>query len=174
MPADHELFHAERHALGLLRVGQAGSVLMLEALTAPVARSLATALAAIDPWQRMAIPADDLLRFLLDHDPACHRFAITLGGRLVGVVAVRDPFLHGPYLNLLAVLPDWQGLGIGSAVLAWLEARSRGHRRNLFLCVSTHNPRAAAFYRAHGYVEVGLIEGLALDLSDELLMRKRL
>ena len=45
-------------------------------------------------------------------------------------VALRTPWLYGPYIALLAVLPDFQGRGIGSAVLRHVEEDASRTFRN--------------------------------------------
>ena len=80
-----------------------------------------------------------------------------------------------PYLQLLAVLPEFQGRNLGLRLLQWMEFEARGaEARQLWLCVSTFNTRAQAFYQRFGFEAVAVLDKLASDASDELLMRKRL
>ncbi len=102
------------------------------------------------------------------------RYQIECGGDLAGAVIIFNPWLAGPYLQMLAILPAHQKRGIGARVLAWLESEARGHFRNLWLCVSGFNTDAQRFYRLHGFEQVTTLEGLLRDEDDELLMRKRL
>lgn len=57
------------------------------------------------------------------------------------------------HIGRMAVLKAWRGRGIGSRILERLmeKARSRGDRE-VALSAQVH---AAAFYRAHGFVEEG-------------------
>jgi GNAT superfamily N-acetyltransferase len=73
------------------------------------------------------------------------------GGQLVGYM-----FLYEDKLDDLYVLPDWQGRGVGSALLATAKALSP---RRLELSTFQQNARARAFYAARGFREVGLTEG---------------
>jgi ribosomal protein S18 acetylase RimI-like enzyme len=134
---------------------------------------LAERLAGMDPWRRLGYESSVLQRYLSGDSPALTRFRIDCDGVLAGVVAVRWPWLHGPYLELLAVLPDHQGRGIGSAVLRWLEAEG-GASRNLWVAVSAFNEPARRFYARHGFVEIGTVPGLVRDGFDEILLRKAL
>lgn len=63
------------------------------------------------------------------------------------------------YIAHLAVLPDSQGNGIGSALLARAEeeARRLGHGR-VSLLVEIGHERARAFYEKHGYAVVEVHE----------------
>ena len=53
------------------------------------------------------------------------------------------------------------------------EARSE-EARQLWLCVTTFNTRARAFYERFGFKEAAVLDKLASEVSDEVLMRKRL
>ena len=57
------------------------------------------------------------------------------------------------HIGRMAVLESWRGRGIGGALLAKLleTARARGDRE----IVLSAQVQAAAFYRAHGFVEEG-------------------
>ena len=69
---------------------------------------------------------------------------------LGGVHYTRDPGTGR--LWMLAVRPSWQGLGVGTALIAALEERVR--ERGLgqaSLTVELDNPRAEALYRRLGY-----------------------
>lgn len=60
-------------------------------------------------------------------------------------------------LWMLAVHETLQGLGIGSGLVAALEARALEHGLDrVLLHVEYDNPRAAALYRRLGYAEAGL------------------
>ena len=104
-----------------------------------------------------------------------NRFEILADGELAGIVTIQYPFLHGPYLQLLAILPAYQGQKLGLRVLQWMEAEARAEEaRQLWLCVSTFNAGARVFYERFGFTPVTVLEKLASDATDELLMRKRL
>ncbi len=148
---------------------------MLKPLTAVNAPKLGEALAAMPPWSVFGWPAERLIRAFQRELPSVRRFEIWAGDELAGIVTIQYPFLHGPYLQLLAILPGFQGRNLGLAVLQWMEAQARAEEaRQLWLCVSTFNTRARAFYERFGFEEVTVLEKLASNASDELLMRKRL
>lgn len=144
---------------------------------APLDRSaaglLAERLVAMDPWRRLGYQPDRLQRYLNGDSPALARFRLDCEGELAGVVAVRSPWLHGPYLELLAVLPEHQGRGLGGAVLRWVEAEA-GTSHNLWVAVSSFNAAARSFYARHGFSEIGAVPGLVRDGCDEILLRKAL
>jgi ribosomal protein S18 acetylase RimI-like enzyme len=148
---------------------------VLRPLAAENAVRLGTALAAMPPWSVAGWPAESLIRSFRRELPAMRRFEIVAGGELAGMAAIQHPFLHGPYLQLLAILPGFQGRNLGLRVLEWMEAQARlGDERQLWLCVSTFNGRAQAFYERFGFEAVAVLDKLASDRSDEIFMRKRL
>ena len=136
---------------------------------------LGPAICAMDPWARLGMPAERMTAGLASSDENRRCFSIWHGGDRAGVVVVRFPWLSGPYLNLLAVLPPFQKQGVGRMALSWMEKEARAAGvRNCFLCVSGFNTAAQGFYRRNGYSEAALLNDLIVDGEDEILMRKRL
>jgi GNAT superfamily N-acetyltransferase len=88
-------------------------------------------------------------------------------------VSVRYPWLKGPYLELLALLPQAQKQGIWSSIIAWLESEALRHQaRNLWVCASSFNAGALRFYERHGCRPAATLPGLVADGFDEILLRK--
>jgi ribosomal protein S18 acetylase RimI-like enzyme len=130
-------------------------------------------LAGMDPWKRLAYPAAELSRYLLWPDPALHRYTVlTRDETLAGVISVRYPWLRGPYLELIGLIPDFQGAGLGSELIGWFEQQARLVADNAWVIVSAFNHKAYDFYRRHGFVEVGVIKELVRPGYDEILLRK--
>lgn len=137
----------------------------------PVARRLA----AIDPWRALGFAAEALAAYLRRADAGLYRFEILDAQRATaGVVAVRSPWLRGPYLELFAVFPPHQGRGLGGAALEWFERQARLTSANAWVLVSAFNQGAYDFYRDHGFVEIGLIPDLIKPGQNEILLRKSL
>jgi diamine N-acetyltransferase len=135
--------------------------------------SLAAAIAAMEPWSVMNYPAERLAAFLATQDGGVSRYLVSLGGSEAGVVSVRYPWLKGPYLELLALLPIAQNQGIGSSILGWLESEALQHEaRNLWVCASSFNSRALRFYERHGFRPAASLPGLVAEGYDEILLRK--
>jgi GNAT superfamily N-acetyltransferase len=134
---------------------------------------LAEAIVAMPPWSVMRYSADALTRFLAAPDGGVSRYLVQVGGEQAGAVSVRYPWLKGPYLELLALLPPFQGRGIGSAVLGWFEQEGlRLGARNLWVCASSFNTSALRFYRHHGFRPAATLAGLVAEGYDEMLLRK--
>jgi ribosomal protein S18 acetylase RimI-like enzyme len=101
------------------------------------------------------------------------RYPIDIGGAEAGVISVRYPWLKGPYLELLAIFPEFQGRGLGTRVLAWMEQEAIRHEaRNLWVCASSFNDSALRLYERNGFRQVARLRGLVEDSCDEILLRK--
>jgi GNAT superfamily N-acetyltransferase len=134
---------------------------------------LAAAIVAMPPWSVMHYSADALARFLAAPDGGVSRFLVQIDGEPAGAVSVRFPWLKGPYLELLALLPPFQGRGIGSALLGWFEEEGvRQGARNLWVCASSFNSPAIRFYGRHGFQPAAMLSELVADGYDEILLRK--
>ncbi len=77
-----------------------------------------------------------------------------------------------PFMNLLWVLPDWRGRGVGTALVdAWEKSQLiAGH--NMVLTSTVSAETSQHLYRRLGYVDSGAL--LLPDEPAELLLRKAL
>lgn len=126
------------------------------------------------------------------HDPHRYRELIGLGCQawLAEVAPDRAPIgyaLVGPSLLTLAdpgeidlkrlyVMGYWHGSGVGSALLeqAVDHARAGGHHR-LLVGVYVGNARAIAFYRRHGFEQVGdRVFNVGQRTYDDLVFARKL
>ncbi len=91
------------------------------------------------------------------------------GGETVGVVRAEVDDMDGPAANIgpLAILPTWQGKGLGRALLraALRNAKERGYGRAV-LCVNGENERAAALYLQEGFRQVEAITCYRYDIGE--------
>lgn len=158
----------------------AGRSLALAEIVAPIAVpeliALAERIVTMEPWRRYdSYTAEGLAGYLGNVEPHAPRFLIRENDDVVGAFGVRRGWLRGPYLQFLAVLPEGQRRGIGSAVLDWLEAEARASgERNLLVLTSAFNVPALAFYERHGFTRVGPLPDLVADGITEILLHKRL
>jgi GNAT superfamily N-acetyltransferase len=136
------------------------------------AHSLAAELVTMDPWRTLEYQADALARYLSRPDPTLWRFTIRSSGHRAGVLCLRYPWLKGVYLELLALFPSHQGLGLGREIMSWTEEKARPHAKNFWVMVSSFNHRARRFYEDLGFVEVACLQNLIKEGYDELLHRK--
>jgi ribosomal protein S18 acetylase RimI-like enzyme len=88
--------------------------------------------------------------------------------------AHRGTLAMGGYLRLMAVLPEAQARGVGSALLGAFEAEVAGASAHAFLLCSDFNLAARRFYERYGWAQVGALPDLVLPGVAELLFWKRL
>jgi diamine N-acetyltransferase len=161
----HDPFHVLAADLGVC------TLLPLDPESAGV---IAEALVCTDPWKRLGYRESGLLAYLTRQDPALARYRIMHGQNLSGVVCIRYPWLRGPFLELIGVLDGFQGLGLGKAILEWMEKEASGVSPNLWTTVSSFNHRAAAFYLRHGFMEATILKDFLKHGEDEILLKKRI
>ena len=169
-PPRPQPFRAETYALGL-------SGVQLSRLREDEAVQLGTALAAIEPWSRYGTSAANLAALFTPSADGGVRLGIKLTGtdQLIGVVVIRYPWLTGPYMQFLALLPGYQGCGYGRAILDWFAAEARAvGARNIWICAVSFNEGARRLYTRCGYREVAVLDDLIKPGFDEVFMRKRL
>ena len=147
---------------------------LLRPLEPPDCSVLASKLAAMDPWARLGYGAAALDAYLGRQDGALTRWAAEQNGEMAGILALRHPWLRGPYVEMLAVLPGHQGHGLGGALMEWTARHAAEVSRNLWACVSDFNTPARAFYARHGFEEIAPLDGLVQPGMAEILLRKRL
>lgn len=147
----------------------------LRRLSSAEAKTISESLVEIDPWRTLKTKSTRFANHFSKNSEEGGTWGIFLESKLIGVVSIKPDWLMGPYLELLGLLPDGQGLKLGTAVLNWMETEARRfNSRNLFLCVSDFNLNAIEFYKKQGFSEVALLEGLIVDNHGEYLMRKQL
>lgn len=118
------------------------------------------------PWQQPRGSERD------EHDAtAIHALARHAQGELLGIARLHRIDEHCGQIRYLAVRPEWQGQGIGTALLCWLEDRAR--EEGLKEIVLNARAPSVGFYRRLGYAETG--EGPVLfGTLPHRRMRKRL
>jgi len=79
-------------------------------------------------------------------------------GEVVGIASVGS---HEDYLVLwkLYVLPEYQGKGVGSALVESVVAAATGVHREIRISYLVGNTLAEAFYRGKGFVEISRESG---------------
>lgn len=73
-----------------------------------------------------------------------------------GLAVVGRPPHAEAEVHTIGVDPDWQGKGVGRALLVALLAKADAAAAPTFLEVRTDNSRAIALYEAHGFEILGL------------------
>jgi ribosomal protein S18 acetylase RimI-like enzyme len=165
-------YRAECYAIGDARDGRA---LSLAPIAATSAESLGRAVSEIGPWAHYGRSPEQVTQRLLATGDGVARYQVMCGAEIAGVIAIQREWLLGPNLQMLAVLPLFQKVGIGARILDWYEAEARtANARNIWLCVSGFNNGAIRFYVRHGFEMKAVLDSLLRRGDDELLMRKQL
>jgi len=140
------------------------------ALSAKEAETVAAACIGFDPYRTLGYRAETLAAYLTRPDPSLCRYAVETNGRLAGVLALRKPWLRGPLIEMLALLPSAQGRGLGSRILDRCKDEAG---RNLWATVSDFHQPARRFYARAGFEEVAALPGVVGPERDEILLRWR-
>ncbi len=129
-------------------------------------------LALIDPWLRLGYSSASLHRYFSINTVERQTLAVLAGETPAACLTVRPDWLRGPLLELLAVLPQFQGKSLGKEIILWLaEETKRQGQANLWAISSEFNASARAFYRRQGFEEVGELPGLISPNETEVLLR---
>ena len=135
-------------------------------------RGLSAPLCSMDPWLTLGYTMEAFELYLLRADPALARHVVMISGQLAGVLTLRNPWLFGPLVELLALLDGFRGQGTGSAILQWVGKRYDSS--NLWVTVSSFNSRAKKFYERAGFEKAAVLEGLIKPGWNEVLLRKKM
>ncbi|MEI7425116.1 MAG: GNAT family N-acetyltransferase [Candidatus Staskawiczbacteria bacterium] len=85
-----------------------------------------------------------------------HLFVARDNNKVVGVCVVSKKGKFNE-VNVLYILPEYQGMGIGERLFErsvnWL-----GNRKNIFIKVVSYNIGAISFYEKYGFVKTGVID----------------
>jgi ribosomal protein S18 acetylase RimI-like enzyme len=134
------------------------------------ARLAAETMATSEPWLTLGRGFEESLALL--HDPTREVYVACDGDALRGFLILSLKGALSGYIQTVAVTADARGRGIGSRLVAFAEERIFRDFANVFLCVSSFNPRAQALYKRLGYEVVGELKDYLVREHAEILMRK--
>jgi ribosomal-protein-alanine N-acetyltransferase len=127
--------------------------------------------AASDPWKTLEERIDFSNYIALKQAYVCIAQDMTAGF----LIFTPEPvFARGGYLRAIGVAPLMRRLGLGSALLSFAERKTARVSRNLYLCVSSFNRPAQAFYKRKGYTRAGKLPDLIKQGEAEYIYWKRL
>lgn len=129
-------------------------------------------LADSDPWKTLGYTSVDWSRIFCPLPQGRETVVALIDGKVAGIALIREKFLLGDYLELLGVAPWARNTGVGATLLTYVEHAVFARAKNLFACVSDFNASARAFYKKHGFQEIGPMPDLLIPGSAELLLRK--
>lgn len=141
----------------------------------PMKRSHIQACAAItevsEPWKTLNERINFKKYILLKQAYVCMAGEVLTGF----IIFTPEPvFARGGYLRAIGVSRSMRRRGIGRKLLAFAEKETARCSQYLYLCVSTFNRAAQAFYRDRGYARAGKLADLIVPGSSEYIYWKRL
>lgn len=134
----------------------------------PVVHALEVRLFPVDAWP-LQMFHDELAQ-----QDTRHYLVAEVQGQIVGYAGLMciEPIAD---VQTIAVVPEQEGRGIGSALLAELIAESRRRRaEDVLLEVRADNPRAQQLYRRFGFEQIHIRPRYYRDGVDALIMRLQL
>jgi ribosomal protein S18 acetylase RimI-like enzyme len=134
-------------------------------------RACAEIAASSEPWKTLGETVDFARYLSLKQAHVC-----LMGGEPAGfVIFTPEPvFARGGYLRAIGISPHMRRRGIGRKLMSFAEDRTARRAQNFYLCVSSFNRQAQAFYRYLGYTRVGRIPGLISPKTAEYIYWKSL
>lgn len=134
------------------------------------ARVCAAMMASSDPWVHFGRTFEQCLARLTN--PSGEVWVARENGVPLGfiILVLQGPFVG--YIQILCVAESARGGGLGSRLVAFAEERIFRQFPNVFLCVSSSNPRARALYERLGYKLVGELDDYIMRGESEFLLRK--
>lgn len=125
-----------------------------------------------DPWKTLGYGVADWDRIFCPIPQGRDCYVTVVDGRVAGIAIVKQQFLLGDYLELFGMAGWVRQKGIGGQFLTHIEQIVFERTKNLFACVSDFNNQARAFYKKHGYQEIGPMPNFLIPGSAEMLLRK--
>lgn len=136
------------------------------------AQTCARLMAESEPWLTLRRDYDSLLKAV--QNPAREVYLALETEEIAGLVILNMQGAFTGYIQSLCVAPAWRGKRVGAALMDFAEKRVFRQTPNVFLCVSSFNTGAQAFYLRLGYEKVGTLTNYLVQGYDEILMRKSL
>ncbi len=134
------------------------------------ARVCAAFMASSEPWITLGRTFEQSLGMF--EDPQKEIYLAIAGDQIAGfaILQMQGPFTG--YVQSLGVFPGRQERGVGTRLMSFAEERIFRERPNVFICVSSFNPRARQLYKRLGYEVVGELRDYVVAGHSEILLRK--
>jgi ribosomal protein S18 acetylase RimI-like enzyme len=134
------------------------------------ARACAAMMASSDPWIFFGRTFEQCLARVTN--PTGEVWVARDGGIARGFIILLLQGAFVGYIQVVCVAADARSSGIGSRLVRFAEERIFREFPNVFLCVSSINPRARQLYERLGYTLVGELDDYLVRGHSEFLMRK--
>jgi ribosomal protein S18 acetylase RimI-like enzyme len=134
------------------------------------ARACAEMMATSDPWIFFGRTFEQCLARVTNPDGEV--WVAREGDVARGFIILVTQGAFVGYIQIVCVAADARSSGVGSKLVAFAEERIFAEFPNVFLCVSSINPRARQLYERLGYKLVGELDDYLTRGYSEFLMRK--
>jgi ribosomal protein S18 acetylase RimI-like enzyme len=123
-----------------------------------------------EPWLTLRRSKEDCLAIF--KSPAFEKYLAYQENEMIGIAILSMTGQFTGYIKSILIAPHIRGRGFGKNFLLQLEKIIFNTHPNVFLCVSSFNPRAKKFYLSLGYEEIGEIKHFVIQGHSEFLLRK--
>ncbi len=134
------------------------------------AQACARMMAGSQPWITLGRGYEESLALL--QDPTREVYGAFQEGHVRGFVILNMSGAFVGYIQTICVGTEDRSRGIGSLLMRFAEERIFRESPNVFLCVSSFNPRAKALYERLGYEVVGELKDYIVKGHFEYFLRK--
>jgi ribosomal protein S18 acetylase RimI-like enzyme len=134
------------------------------------ARICASMMCSTEPWITIGRTFDESLALM--QDPTREVYVAYAEGKLQGFLILNMKGAFVGYIQTVCVEAGARGSGLGTRLVRFAEERIFSESPNVFLCVSSFNPRARALYEKLGYQLIGELKDYIIRGQSEFLMRK--
>ena len=134
------------------------------------ARRCAEMMCSTEPWITIGRTFDQSLAIV--RDPSREVYVVANDGRIDGCIILNMRGAFVGYIQTVCVDAASRGSGLGTQLVQFAEKRIFAETPNVFLCVSSFNPRARQLYERLGYEPIGELKDYLIRGHSELLMRK--
>jgi len=134
------------------------------------ARRCAEMMCATEPWITIGRNFDESLKLV--QDATREVFVAADASELLGFIIINMRGAFVGYIQTVCVVNEARGRGVGTRLVEFAERRIFSETPNVFLCVSSFNPRARVLYERLGYELIGELKNYLIDGASEFLMRK--
>jgi ribosomal protein S18 acetylase RimI-like enzyme len=134
------------------------------------ARRCAEMMCSTEPWITIGRNFDESLKII--QDATREVYVADNDGRVEGFIILNMRGAFVGYIQTVCVDASSRGSGLGTQLVEFAEKRIFAETPNVFLCVSSFNPRARQLYERLGYTLIGELKDYVIRGHSELLMRK--
>ena len=134
------------------------------------ARHCAAMMCATEPWITIGRTFEESLAQVQNAEREV--YVSSDGDPILGFIIINMHGAFAGYIQTVCVDASVRSRGLGTRLVEFAERRIFRDSPNVFLCVSSFNPRARALYERLGYEFIGELKNYIIDGASEFIMRK--